>query len=62
MHCNVFSLADAKKTYMAAFWFENHDTPLVGNLNELLTSQDEVFTKDLNPDAKYITFNRTAGS
>jgi hypothetical protein len=62
MRCNVFSLAEKKKTYMAAFWFENSDVPLVGNLNEKLTKQDEVFKKDINPDAKYITFNKTAGS
>lgn len=52
MRCNVFSLAEKKKTYMAAFWFENSDAPLVGNLNEKLTKQDEVFKKDINPDAK----------
>ena len=37
---------------------------LVGNLNEQLTKQDKMlkmFKKDINPDAKYILFNRTAG-
>lgn len=62
MHCNVFPIAEKKKIYMAAFWYENSDSPLVGNLDEKLSNQDEVFSKDLNPDAKYITFNRTAGS
>ena len=62
MNCNVFSFNEKKKSYVVAFWYDNTDTAIKGNLNEQISQQDEVFSKDLNPDAKFITFNRTAGS